>query len=711
MKNIFKIFRRDVKKIFTNSVAIILAVGIAVLPSLYAWFNIFANWDPYGSTGNMMVAVVIEDEGFKYRDIEINVGAQIEDNLKANNAIDWQFVTKDDMVNGIHSGKYYAGIEIPSGFSESLTSIVTSNFAQPQITYYANEKKNAIATKITDKVVQTVQQEVNESFVTTVINVVSSLIDIVAEATSAGGDADVINDLKARIDTATTGITNIQKTIDSFENVMKIAKTLEDSVNSSRINDMMENSGELLDSTEDMAKVLQNSMGGITGAADSALAKAASGLDSTADTLSSIGADVTEKGDEAIADALEGMAIYKAELESVKTTLETVRDSLSVDLPALDALIERLDGAIETADGIIDALTKMASGATEAEIKKITSDMKSLAKSITGFRSDYKNDVQPVIDKTLANVIDMLAVTGDLVADLNGQMPTLKALAGGINTTAENGAVLVDNVNTLLGNAKSQLEDLKGKLEDLQESEILNTLQNVTGTNSEQLGAFLACPVIVNTEKVYGIDNYGSAMAPFYSTLAFWVGGMFLIAVMKTEVKNKKEIGNVKMYQAYFGRMLTFLLFSVVQSAIICAGDLYFLKIQCYHPLKYMLAGILAGITYTIFLYSLTYAFGDIGKAIGVIFLVLQIGGSGGTFPIDVVPNFFRVLNPYMPFTFVIEAMRECVCGTYANYYWIWLLKLCAYIVIGLVIGTGVKFLVKKPVRFFEKRVEKTDLF
>ena len=144
MKNILKIFRRDVKSIFKDSMAIILAVGLALIPSLYAWFNIFANWDPYGSTGNMQIAVVIEDEGYKYRDININVGAQIKSNLEANDLIDWQFISKKEAIKGIESGKYYAGIEIPKGFSQSLTSIVTNNFKQPQITYYANERKTQL---------------------------------------------------------------------------------------------------------------------------------------------------------------------------------------------------------------------------------------------------------------------------------------------------------------------------------------------------------------------------------------------------------------------------------------------------------------------------------------------------------------------------------------------------------------------------------------
>ena len=227
MKNIFKIYKRDLKKIFTNSMAIILAVGISVLPSLYAWFNIYANWDPYGpaSTGNMKIAVVISDEGYEYKGVEINVGDQIKSNLKANDIIDWQFVSKEKAVNGIKAGKYYAGIEIPKGFSKSLTSIMTKDFKQPQITYYANEKKNAIATKITDKVVQTVQKEVNESFVTTVVNLVNKMLGTVIEEGKKDG-TNIFQNLQDQISSAQDSVKSIDSMIGSFEGVIQVAEDL-----------------------------------------------------------------------------------------------------------------------------------------------------------------------------------------------------------------------------------------------------------------------------------------------------------------------------------------------------------------------------------------------------------------------------------------------------------------------------------------------------
>ncbi len=712
MKNIFCVFKRDMRNIFTNSMAVILAVGIALLPSLYAWFNIFANWDPYGSTGNMQIAVVIEDEGFTYRDIDINVGKQIRTNLEANDLIDWQFISKKEAVSGIEAGKYYAGIEIPKGFSKSLTSIVTSNFKQPQITYYANEKKNAIATKITDKVVQTVQQEVNESFVTTVINVISSVINVVADVTQN----DVTNsfdDLKDKLNTACSSIDTIQKSIDGFGNIITVSKSLNKIVSDNNFSEVLEKSNNLIESGGDMTKLLQSSINGITSSVDTALESVNTEIDSAVEIINNKSNNFEEKAEKPLADVKEKLLTIKAILETVKTTLENVKSFLPIELPALGRLSDKLDKGIGKISKLANLIEKAQNGATKNEINKIIEELEGLESGVNEMQSDYKKDVKPIIDENLSALVELLTVTGDLVTDLNGDLPALKTLADSMNTSVKSGEDLIKAVDKLLSNIKKQLLSLSKKIDGLADSEIVNTVKNVAGKNTDQLGEFLACPVIVNTDKVYGIDNYGSAMAPFYSTLAIWVGAMILIAVVKTEVKRKKEIGNgkIRIYQSYFGRMATFLLFSVVQAIVICIGDLYFLNIQCYHPLKFLLAGVVAAVAFTVFVYSLTFTFGDIGKSIGIIFLVIQIGGSGGTFPIDVTPNFFRVLNPYMPFTFVINAMRECVCGTYANDYWIDLLKLCAYIAVGLIIGLGVKFLVKKPVRFFEKRVEKTGLF
>lgn len=711
MKNIFKIYGRDLKKIFTNSMAIILAVGIAVIPSLYAWFNIFANWDPYGSTGNMQVAVIIEDEGYTFKEIEINVGEEIRSNLEANDLIDWQFVSKEEAINGIKAGKYYAGIEIPKGFSESLTSIVTDEFKQPEIKYYANEKKNAIATKITDKVVQTIQQEVNESFVTTVINVVGSLIDFVADVGKTD-TLDTFDDLSSKLRKAGTSIAGVKKTVDSLGAVIDATEELGDAIDGKNVKKLIDSSGNLVDSGEDLAKLLQTGVNNLTGSVDTALADVSAELNATADAID----DVTGKTDEEIIATLTNSQAkilkLKAQLETVLGALKAVQEFLPIKLTALDKMITKTQKRIDTINKIDSLITKAEQSPVKNEINAITDEMRNLTVDIADLQEGYKKDVKPTVDENLNAIIDTLRVTGDLIADLSGDLPMLQSLAKSLDATTESSADLVDALNRLLDTIEKELDGLADKIDGLGDSELLNTIKNMMSANSEQLGEFLACPVKLNTDKIYGIENYGSAMAPFYSTLAIWVGSMILIAVMKTNVKRKNEIGdNVRMHHAYFGRMLTFLTFAVAQALIICLGDLYFLKIQCFHPGKFLLVGVFAAFVFSMFIYSLTYALGDIGKSVGIILLVVQIGGSGGTFPIDVCPPFFQAIHPYLPFTFVVNAMRECVCGEYAGDYWLDLLKLSAYIAGALVIGLGVKFLVKKPIRFFEKQTEKTGLF
>ncbi len=690
--------------------AIVLAIGIAVLPSLYAWFNIYANWDPYGSTGNMKVAVIIEDEGFRYKDIDINVGQQIETNLKANDVIDWQFVDRDTAVSGIEAGEYYAGIEIPSGFSQSLTSIVTSDFKQPQITYYANEKKNAIATKITDKVVQTVQQEVNESFVETVVNLVNNLLGtVVTEANKEG--SGMFATLKTQILSAKDSIAAVEATVDSFAKVMEITQGLNKAVSSEDVKNLLENTDKTIQSTEDVITVTKASVESVTGTIDTATSDTAKKLDEAADRLEKVGNASTEIVVAELTKVAETASAAENALSLASQALRTVNDSLPEPLDVINDVASTLETQAENLGKLSDDITSaIAEGNASKAVASTVSTLHKISSDLTGATETYKSDIKPVIENNINSLVEVLADVSNLINALEGDMPQVNELVKTLNASMESGDDMITALSTLLSSSKQQLDNLYKKLDGLGDSEIVNTILNLTEGNSDELGEFLACPVKIDTQKIYGIETYGSAMAPFYSTLAIWVGAIILVAILKPNVKNKKEIGRVTPFQEYMGRGFTFMFIAMIQGFIICIGDLLFLKIQCYHPVKFVFAGVFASFVFSFFIYSLVAAFGDVGKAIAVIFLVLQIGGSGGTFPIDVTPKLFININPFLPFTFVIEAMRECVCGLYQNNYWLFLLKLSSYIVIGFVLGTLFRFLFKNLIKFFGKRIEETGL-
>lgn len=710
MNNIWLIFKRDLRKIATNSMAIILAAGVLVLPSLYAWVNIYANWDPYGkqSTGNMKIAVMIEDKGISFRDIDINIGDQIEENLKANDVIDWQFLSKEDGIRGVKAGDYYAAIEIPENFSESLASIVTDHFEPPKITYYANEKKNAIATKITDKVVQTVQGEVNETFIKTIADVISKVMGAVMPA--QGADPATAESLVGDIELAKNSLEGLKETIDGLQSVMALVKSVADAVPDEDVKKLFTDLNATVTNTEDAVKVTRVSVNSMTASVDSILSASSSQLADAAEKLGGIGNLLSTAAASHLKSASSTVKANAQNLSVLLTSLEAVQDALPGGVGGLDDLIGRIRSVqadLTAADG--DIASAMNGRAANLASHGISEKLSSISGTLASISTDYNGKVKPALDAAVDSLLSVLEDLSGILSAVNGS-GELSELAAAVNRSADNGTDILKNLSTLLGGFITRLDRFAGLMGGMTDSESVNIFYNLMVSNGDELGSFLASPVNVDTDTVYGIENYGSAMAPFYTTLAIWVGGIILIAIFKTDVKKKKEIGSVTPTQEYFGRALTFAAFALVQGLIVCLGDLLFLKIQCRHPLLFLLAGLLASLVYSFFIYSIVAAFGDIGKAIVVILLVVQLGGSGGTFPIDVTPAFFRAVNPYLPFTFVIDAMRECVCDTWGADYWIDLLKLCAYVLVALVLGLLVRRVFRKPVRFFTKKIDETGL-
>lgn len=711
---ILKIFKRDMKKIFTNSLAIILAIGVAILPSLYAWINIYANWDPYGpsATSNMQIAVMIEDEGYSYKDVSINVGDEIEKNLKANDKINWVFCDYESGLEGVKSSKYYAAIHVPKGFSKSFASILTSNFAKPQITYYANEKKNAIATKITDKVVQTVQTEVNESFVTTVVDLIEGVLGVVVDDVDTSNSDNVFNALGNELEKVRGDIKHINTMVDGFSKIVDLSSKLTKKMTDKDLKEILGNAETTVQDTEDVIKITSASINSIVSSLDVVLSDTSKTLSNLSKDVEDLSGKPIEEIKAVLTDVYGSVSEIEGSLSVIIEALEIINDSLPEPLPALTAMIVSLkdvDTTLLTLKSTLD--TAIHSTSVETFLKKISSQLSSASTTITELQKTYKSDIKPKLENTVNSVLGLLVDVSNILSSIDKDEPVIKEIIDTLNGSLSAGDDITTSLSELLKRCNSFIDVLSDELSSLSENEILNAFINLTAGNKEEMGAFIACPVDIETEKVYAFENYGSAMAPFYSTLAIWVGAVILVSLLKTKVKNKKELGKVKPYHEYFGRGLTFVLFSFVQAIIVCLGDLLFLGVQCYHPFLFVLSGAIGSIVFSFLVYSFVVALGDIGKAIAVILLVIQLGGSGGTFPIDVTPKFFRVIHPYLPFTFVIDAMRECMCGSYGADYWIDMLKLLAYLVVALFFGFFVRWIFKNPVKLFSKKVEETGIF
>ena len=717
MKNVFKIFKRDLKRLSRNAIALVIVIGISVIPALYAWFNIAATWDPYGSTDGIKVAVVNKDGGFSLHALELNGGDEIVTNLKQNTQMGWTFTDENDAKNGVESGKYYAAVIIPEDFSANLTSIVTGELKRPQIEYYVNEKKNAIAPKITDKGISAIQSEVDSSFISVITESIAKILNATtddmgqAQREIVGKITDSLKDAQDDIESFQASIGALCDTVDSMDALLEANQKLLPSISKT-----LDGAGGLNDSVKDAVGASKAATQQISAALGEIIDSMDSIYTSADDTVKEAFALLKTDADSA-ASKLEKAVTFNESIVSMNNQiigiLQQLSDKLGIDN---SKLISKLESENAKQQKIIDKLTAAAgtirsTGKLPAdlqnEINAMLSDSKS---SFHDIKSTYITSAKSSIDKAADKLYSTMQDVAGILTAVGGDMPKIDDALDSAGTSLASLKKTLEKTSALLGKGGEKLQKTIDKINGLEADNRLPEILDLITHDPKGLGEFMSSPVEIKTKSVYPIKNYGSAMAPFYSTLAIWVGGIVLVAILKVRVDEDKKLKKLSPSSTYIGRYLLFFGIGLIQSTIICLGDLFFLQIQCAQPMLFMLAGWVSSFVFTLIIYTLTVSFGDIGKALAVVFLVIQIAGAGGTFPVEVVPEFFQGVYPFLPFTYGINAMREAVAGPYGADYWFDLLKLLAFVPFALVLG----LLLRRPLirfnEFFEKRIEDTHL-
>lgn len=716
MKKAFKIFIRDIKRVGRNAIAMIVAVGICVIPAMYAWFNIAANWDPYGSTDGISVAVANCDTGYELTNsFSITIGDQIIDNLKANDKIGWQFVSEEEALKGVKSGKYYASVVIPEDFSKNIISFLSDDIQTPKIQYYVNEKKNAIAPKITDKCVETIKAQVNETFIDTIARTVANILN---DASATNSENSPVDTLKSALTTASndleimkTGIISLQQTTDSLSSLSKNTQQLLPQVSqiasdtSSTITDLQ---SVILYSKDSVAQVTETA------------AKLLAELNSKAENIKFAVDELAKLFEENNIAAYEKVNAIADRVETIITTevkISEIIHSLTDDLKLpqkIKDLIQSFDNNINKHRELLNDLRNLASslkyGKFPTELaKEIQKSITEMQNQIGSFRTAFPTIIKPNIDKSLSSIYSVLGKTAGILDSLAENKDIQNALTSA-DKASQSGNNSLKNAEALLTLLQDKISSINTKLDKLSDSEIGEKISAAIQNDPESIGKFISSPTQIEINSLYTIENYGSAMTPFYSVLAIWVGCIVLVAILKVDVDEDDKIKAIKPREAYIGRYLYFMVLSLIQTTVICLGDLFFLQIQCPNPFMFVLSGWVISIVFSNIVYTLTVSFGDIGKALAVVLLVLQIAGSGGTFPIEVTPDFFQGLYHFLPFTYAIDAMRETIGGLYANYYWICLAKLACFIPPALCLGLFLRNPLIKFKDFFNEKVESTHI-
>ena len=721
MKKIGQVFLYDISHIKKNVIAMIVVLGLCVVPSLYAWFNIAASWDPYSNTNGLKVAVANTDEGYEGEilPLQINIGDTVISSLRENDQLDWTFTGKKDAVEGVKSGKYYAAIVIPKSFSQDMMSLFSEEMTHSDIIYYINEKENAIAPKVTDKGASAVQQQIDEIFVKTAAQVGLDLLDTISEVTSSDGAQAAAQNLTENIRKIGADLDSTAGTVKAFSNLTVSMQQMLDATADilNKAGQNTETNLSLLNETGNSFDSLRSAVSGTTESVNQVLAQGSQCYDAISGQINNAFSSIST-GAGATAGALNSVAsevqVMIDRYTGFRDSVQQLADSFPLASDLLQPIIGNLNESIAHQEAVRDKLNEAAAKITETASDagnyqvQLDQLVKQGSQQISGIRSDYENNVKTQINTMFGTLGDTSSAVQSLFTSMDNGVEDMEKLAKDAGSGLEKMKTTLDTSASLLTETAEKVNQAAEKLDTAAQDGNVETLKNVLGSSPEVISSFVSAPVRMQTKALYPVENYGSAMAPFYSTLSIWVGGIILVAMMKVTASEnlKRALAPLKPHQIYLGRYLLFLVLGLIQSGLICLGDLYFLGIQCEHPFLFLLAGWVSSVVYVNIIYTFTVSFGDVGKAICVVLLVMQVAGSGGTFPIEVAPEIFQKIYPFLPFTHSMTAMRECVAGFYQYTYWAELGIMCLFLLASLFLG----LVLRKPViRLNELFIEKLE--
>ena len=714
IKNIWTIYKEDLKRIFTNYAALIVILALCILPSLYAWFNIKASWDPYGqqATSQIKIGVINNDKGTEFNGKLINIGDQVVDQLKENDLMGWQFVDEAEGEKALEEGTFYATITIPDNFSQDITSLVTSDVKKGQMIYRVNEKINAIAPKLTSKGATGVQENINQTIVETVSGILfeagkglgleiqetvlpqlSHVYDQLEELISKFGD------MNSLVQTAHNGgiqlkdlIASIQTDLPLIETTITSAKTTITSLES-----FMDTSKSAL---SDFMPTLKN---------DLLL------IQTIADELNTYVSQIEEailSGSDKAPELIENLITKVESTQSLVRSFVKVLESFN-KFPAgrFDDLISQLQGVNGELDKAKDFLQQLHDTTVNGGEPNLTvlNNIKTLLSSVSSTASAIYNRFDSAIVPSLNNVIDQAYSTAtnvlQVLKEAEAKLPDVASLLNTAYEGADKGIDAIEYINSKLPEAENKVREVTAKLGDINESQSLQEVLTLLQEAVTERQNFMSSPVDLVEETIFPMHNYGTAMTPFYSVLAQWVGMTLLISMLSVHAK-----GEYRPSEEYFGKFLLFATIALVQGLIIALGDLYLLNIYCVNPGLFIVGILFTSITFTFIVYSLVSVFGNVGKVVSIILLVLQVAGSGGTFPIQLTPKFFQIINPFLPFTYAISFARESIGGIVENVLAKDIIIMCIYSVGAVLISLFLKKPINKLLQGFAEKFEESGL-
>ena len=726
MGNVLAILKRDILRMLKVPAAWVITLGLIFIPPMYAWFNIAGFWNPYGNTQGIQVVVANNDRGTDSDLLgQANLGDQIVDQLKANDQLGWTFTDQAEAMRRVESGDAYAAIIIPKNFSERIAGVVTGG-ERPELNYYVNEKASAIAPKITDIGAGTVDNQVNSTFVSTVSEVLTEAVNSATDHVDATAGSIQTTTVDA-LDGAAQDVASTRATI------ADLTAKLNDVPNQTQtarqtVADLQRLATDAGNGLGNVSTILTNTQNGLN-----TFVSGTSGALDTGSSLLSQSAQQTTDGVHQIAG---GLTVANGAVGDAVTTLQNVNAANATIIERLNAIAGQLpDNALTQA--VQNAVAKLQhqndnTAQTLNDAKTLNTDTANTIESVSALATNLNGAVQTTIDNTgaarktitegalpqLGNGLNTLAQT---TGTLSGTLTTQTTLVAQTNTlldqldqAAEDGITALDDTDRALAGLQTKLDTIATDIRALDTSNVLRDLlgDDMLDANGKldttRIAEFMLSPTVLETKTLYPVDSYGSGMAPLFTNMALWVGAFALAVIVKLETDDE-GIEGMTITQGYLGRFLLIAILAVAQGLATTIGNLI-IGVQTVNAAAYILTGVITSLVYASLIYALSSTLLHVGKGICVALIILQIPGASGLYPIEMMPDFFRDLYPYFPFTYSIDAFRETIGGFYGNQWFDNIGRLLVFAVVAFAFGILVRPLLANVNRLFAREIEESDM-
>lgn len=672
-----EMIKTEWKKIRTNKLLLVSFLVICAIPILYASFFLKSVWDPYGMTDQLPIAVVNEDQPVEFEGKRLSVGEDIEDTLKEDTNLDWHFVSAKEAQEGLENKEYYMIVTLPENFSANAATVMSDNPEKMEIQYETNGSLNYLGEVISEQAVKQLKGEVSEKVTKAYVTAVFNKLEEIGDGFTAGADGAA--QLQDGISQASDGNKEI------MENLNRLAAS----------------SLTFSDGSDTLSLGLEQYVSGVASAKEGAdklnqgLSQFTEGLAQYTEGVSNLNegaGQLTQKSGELNTGASQ-VAEGASSANTAVTNLHAASSSLLGKLPAADTIngvkqmlnqetfyalpAEKQYEVLQTASQLLEGYTTVNSvvGQMDAGLEALSDKMPVLSSGAGALQQGIA--AYTAGTSTLAEGLSQLDGKSPALVQANGQLfEGSSQLLSGLNLLSANSGSVVDGITGLSNGAKqisegsTKLASGSAQLGDGLEELYTGTGDLAAGLNEgkEQLDStnisddvidMVAAPDTLSQTKYSDVPNYGHALAPYVLSLALYVGCMvfnFIYPIRKVAIEGKSPV------QWWLSKVsvgiVAATLMAIIESVVMLA-----LGIETEHLGQYFGMIFITAYAYMFLIMVLSMAFDNTGRFVAMVLLILQLAGSGGTFPMQLTAKFFNLIHPFLPMTYSIMGLRQAISG------------------------------------------------